>query len=247
MQYNNQSDDQDLVHLLNDLTGMDDNVYPLKQKTRDMNTANRTIWGWIHEAYGGWLYDDSNNTLDFPTATANLVSGQQDYTLPSEALTVRGIEVKTTGGVWQELTAITEEYIRQTFSEKEFMKTPAQPTYYTAYANSIKLYPPANYSQNASIRVSYDRGTINFLSTDTTKTPGFASLFHEAVAYGAAKTFALYKQLPQAGGVMRGGFKTGLNGEWQDWENSIKKYYQERWEEKFPPQISVRDYTRENQ
>lgn len=238
MVYNSNSDNQDLVSLLNDLTGMDNNVYSLQAKTRDMNTANRTIWSWIHEAYGGWLYDDSNNTVDFPTATAAVISGQKDYSLPSESLTVRGVEIKTTGGVWQKLKPITEEQIRDVYSEKQFMSTASQPMYYTPYSNSVRIYPATNYSQASSIRVSYDRGPVNFVSTDTTKTPGFASLFHDAVAYGAGYFFSMYKSIPQA---------PRLQLEWEKWEKRIKSYYQQRWEEMFPPRVMVRDYTRDNQ
>lgn len=238
MQFNSNADEQYLVSLLNDLTGMDNNTYALKAKTRDINTANKTVWSWIHEAYGGWLYDDSNNTTDFPTATASVVANQRDYTLPSELLTVRGVEIKTTGGVWQELRPTTEEKIRDIMSEKQFMITASQPMWYTPYSNSVKIYPATNYSQTSSILISYDRGTSNFASTDTTKTPGFASLFHESLAYGAGYFFSLYKGIPQA---------LRLQLDWEKWEKRIKQYYSERWAEMFPPRIDVIDAVREAQ
>lgn len=238
MVFNSESNNQDLVSLLNDLTGMDNNVYALNAKTRDMNTANRTIWSWIHDAYGGWMYDDSNST-DFPTATATLTSGQQDYTIPSEALTARGIDIKLNGSsVWQKLIPMTEEQIRDIMSEKQFMSTASQPMYYTAYSNSLKLYPAPNYTQSASLRISYDRGSSAFTPTDTTKTPGFASEFHDAVAYGAASIFAKYKGLPQ---------KNDLELEWQKWERRIKSYYSQRWAEMFPARLTVRDSVKEYQ
>lgn len=238
MVFNSEANNQDLVSLLNDLTGMDNNVYTLNAKTRDMNTANRTIWSWIHEAYGGWLYDDSNST-DFPTATATLTSGQQDYTTPSEALTIRGVEVKLNGStVWQKLRPMTEEQIREIMAEKQFMSTSSQPMYYTVYGNSFKLYPAPNYTQSASLRVSYDRGSSAFTPTDTTKTPGFASEFHDAVAIGAGAMFAKYKSIPQ---------KNDLELEWQKCEKKIKSYYSQRWAELFPARISVNDVVREYQ
>lgn len=246
MQYNGNSDEQDLVSLLNDLTGMDNNVYTLKAKTRDMNTANRIIWQWIHEAYGGWLYDDANNTLDFPTATANVVANQRDYTLPSDALTVKGIEIKTTGNIWQELQHVTEEYIRDFMSEKQFMITASQPMYYTAYANSVRIYPATNYAQTSSIRISYDRGATNFTSTDTMKTPGFVSQFHDAVAYGAGVSFAKYKTLPQRQTLQEDwdgdAARTGKSG---GWKKLIQDFYHSRWEDDFPTRITVRDAVRE--
>lgn len=239
MVFNSEANNQDLVSLLNDLTGMDNNVYTLNAKTRDMNTANRTIWSWIHEAYGGWMYDDSNNTTDFPTATAALVSSQRDYGLPSDALTVRGVEVKLNGStVWQKLKPVTEEQIRDIMSEKQWMSTASQPMYYTAYSNSVRIYPAANYAQSASLRISYDRGTTSFTPSDTTKTPGFASEFHDAVAYGAGAMFAKYKGLPQ---------KNDLDLEWQRWEKKIKSYYSQRWAEMFPARLTVTDSVREYQ
>jgi hypothetical protein len=238
MQYNSEATNQDLVSLLNDLTGMDNNVYPLTAKTRDMNRANRQIWSWIHEAYGGWLYDDSNGT-DFPTALTTLTSAQKDYTLPSSALTVRGVEIMLNGStVWQKLFPKTEEQIREIMAEKQFESTSAVPLYYTPYANSFKIYPASNYTQASSLRISYDRGSSAFTTTDTTKTPGFASEFHEAVAVGGGFYFSTYKTIPQ---------KNDLTVQWQDYEKRIKSYYGKRYKELFPSRMTVRDYVSENQ
>lgn len=236
MVFNSNSDNQDLVSLLNDLTGADNNIYPLVAKTRDMNMANRIIWTWIHEAYGGWLYDDGNNTLDFPTAKTTLTTDQKDYQLPSDALTVRGVEVKNQSGVWEKLQPITEEAIRERQAELEFMDVSSQPMYYTPYANSIRIYPASNYTQAASLRVSYDRGTTAFASTDTTKTPGFASEFHEAVAIGGAVFYSMYKTIPQ---------KNDMVALWKDYEKRIKAYYSARYKEMFPPRMYVNDALKE--
>lgn len=236
MQFNSHATNQDLVSLLNDLVGTDENIYPLVAKTRDMNTANRTIWTWIHEAYGGWQYDDANNTSDFPSATASLVSGQKDYGLPSDAMTVRAVEVKNTAGVWNKIQPLTEEQIRDFQAENEFMKTSSQPLYYTIKGNSVNLFPAPNYSQSASLRVSYDRETSAFVSTDTTKTPGFASVFHEAVAYGAGAIFSSYKSIPQM---------VALQNRWLDYEQRIKKFYSNRYHELFPSRMTVVDATEE--
>lgn len=238
MVFNGDTDEQDIVHLLNDLTGMDNGVYTLKAKARDCNTASRVIWSWIHEAYGGWQYDDANNTTDFPTARTSVQANQRDYSLPSELLNVKGIEVKTTGGVWQRLLPVTEEQIRDFMSEVEFMKTASQPMYYTVYSNSVKIYPSTNYTQTDSLRVSYERGATTFASTDTTKTPGFNSQFHDAIAYGAGFFFSRYKTIPQ---------KNDLAMAWMDFEKRIKSYYMQRWAEKFPPRMMVNDVVKEYQ
>lgn len=244
--FNGDTDEQDIVHLMNDLVGSTENTYSLKAKARDCNTASRLIWSWIHEAYGGWEYDDSNNTTDFPIARTNLVASQQDYGLPSDGLTIRGLEVKNAGGTWFPLIAITEEQVRERMAEAQFMSTPSMPTFYVPLANSVKLYPAPNFSQSASLRVTYDRGITAFASTDNTKSPGFNSQFHEAVAYGGALQFAKYKTLPQAGGVLRNGARTGLLGDFYDYEQKIKLFYRSRYQELFPGRITVRDMVREN-
>lgn len=236
MVYNSNADNQDLVSMLNDLTGMDNVVYSLQAKTRDMNRANRSIWTWIHEAYGGWQYDDKNNTTDFPTAKADLVASQADYSIPTEATTVIGVEIKNQGGVWERLQKITIEQIQDGSAEAEFQDTPSQPRWYRPVGNSIKIYPASNYSQSASIRVIYDRETNSFVPGDTTKTPGFDSVFHEAVAIGAGAYFSSYKTIPQM---------QQLQGQWLDYEKRIKEHYSSRFKQLFPPRITVRDAVQE--
>lgn len=250
MQWNGEATNQDIVSLANDLVNMDDIEYPLINKARDANIALREIWTWIHDAYGGWMYDDSNNTTNFPTATAALVASQKDYNLPSEALTVRGVEVQNrNSGVWQKLTPKTEEQIRDIIAEKQFLNVPAQPMYYTPYANSVRIYPASNYAQAASIRVSYDRGVTIFLPTDTTKAPGFNSLFHEAVAFGMAVLYGTRKSIAAVTGTMQGKklIPGGITQKWQRYEMDIKKFYSRRYKQFFPDQISVHDAVREAQ
>ena len=240
MQWNNDANDQDLVHVMNDWSGMDDNIWTLKAKCRDANMANREIWSWIHEAYGGWMYDDGNNTTDFPTATATLVADQKDYQLPSSALTVRGVEIQlNSNNVWTRLFPKTEEEIRDDImAEGQFMRVSSQPRYYTAYGNSIRIYPPANYTKAGAIRVSYERETVAFTPTgNDTRTPGFAPQFHEAVGIGAVKNFSKYKTISQKNDVIT---------EWADYKDRITKFYQSRWKQMFPTNMSVKDAVQES-
>ena len=237
MQYNSGADEQDIVSLTNDLANTDNTVYPLTQKTRAANKTLRKIWSWIFEAYGGWLYDDSNNT-DFPIATTQIVSGQQDYSIPSEALTVNDLEVKDSSGNWYDLKPITSEEIDKLQAEKEFFKTNGLPIYYLMISGSFKLFPTPNYTQAASLRISFDRGATTFTSGDTTKTPGFVSQFHDAVAVGMALEWAREKGLND--------LLQGLYADWRRYELDIKKFYTVRYYEKYPKRIKVLDVVREN-
>ncbi len=249
LQYNSDSDSQDIISVVGDLTNTDTTQYPLKAITRAINKWNKIVWSWIFEAYGGWLYDDANNTTDFPTAVTDLVLNQVDYSLPSTALAVRGVEIKTVGNVWYPLIFLTEEQIRdRNIAEAQFMNVPAQPKFYFPYAGSFKIYPAANYAQASSLRVSFARGSLSFASTDTTKSPGFISEFHEVLPVGAAYEFAARKGLENTedlkeqlfGHFTRSGLIQGTG-----YKDRIKNYYSERYQELFPPRVTVRDYVQE--
>ena len=104
MRYNGDSDKQDLVNLAYDLTNTNVVTYPLQEMTRAANKTLRKVWSWIFSAYGGWLYDDANNTSDFPIAVTNLNASQGDYDLPVGSLDIRGVEILPQNGtVYQRL------------------------------------------------------------------------------------------------------------------------------------------------
>lgn len=238
MVFNGNTDNQDICSLADDMVSTTDNVFPLQQKARFANKSMSTIWQTIFKSYGGWQYDDSNQT-NLPAATTSLVSGQQQYTIPTDAVSVRGLEVKTTGGSWQTLTPITEEQIRgYGLAEAEYLKVPGQPAHYRVMDGIVKLYPAANYSQTASLRMTFDRDMTQFTSTDTTKEPGFMSNFHYGVAIGMAMEFARAKRMEELNGLIQ---------DWQVFLGSVSDYYSARWAEKFPNRITVRDAVRDFQ
>lgn len=210
----------------------------LLEFTAYSNHVLRKIWNDIFNSYGGWQYDDANQT-DLPSAVTTLTSGQVSYALPSEAITVRGIEVKNDGGIWQRLFPKTDEQIRDREATGEFLKTPAQPLYYTLIGKTVKLYPPANYTQASSFKVFFDRGSVAFASTDTTKEPGFASEFHDSVAIGASLEY-MKIMLPESAGTQQ------LRGDYLEAIQNLKKFYQQMFHQMFPPRITVRDSVRDN-
>ena len=76
--------------------------YPLADKTRQMNKWYRTVMGWILKYGGKWIFDDSNYT-DLPYSRANCVTGQKDYTFPTDYVEIEGISYKDSGGIWHKL------------------------------------------------------------------------------------------------------------------------------------------------
>lgn len=232
MQFNGNSDGQDIVSSIGDATGINTTV-EIKQITRAVNRAGRIIWSWIFESYGGWSYDDSNNT-DLPFARTDLVSGQNKYTLPSEALSVQSVEVLNEGGEWSKVMPLPLSYIEQGRSEEEFQDSDGIPQYYSLVSNVIKLYPKPNQSVSNGFRVRIDRGSVAFTSNDTTKSPGFASEFHDAISDGASYFIARNKKLGQLELLFR---------DWSNWEKEIKEYYSQRFAELYPKELKNGDYT----
>ena len=233
MQFNNNSDNQDILSLVGDATGINTTVH-IQEVTRACNRANKMIWSWIFQSYGGWQYDDANQT-NSPFATTALVSGQAKYKLPTEALTINSAELKNENGDWEKLYPRPIRAISDKTSEEEYEDEDGQPRYYALVGEEIKLYPAPDYSQANSIRINFDRGSVSFVSTDTEKDPGFVSEFHEAVADGASCYIAINKKLANV---------QGLREQWFQWEPKIKQFYSERFGEKYPPAFRKGDFTR---
>lgn len=143
----------------------------LKEFTSLNNIGNKQIWHLIHESSGNWQYDDANNT-DLPPATTNIVSGTATYVIPEDALTINRIEIKDSAGTWFKLKPITLEEIP---TEGEFMTDSGTPRYYRALDNVITVYPSPNYDSTDGLKVFYDRGCVDFTTSDTTTKAGFAS------------------------------------------------------------------------
>ena len=236
MVYNGDSNGQDICTLTDDICNTTVTLYPLAEKTRAANKTSKAVWAWIFDAYGGWEYDDSNNTTDLPIALTGLNINQSDYDVPPTALTVRGVEILPFGGtVFQHLKELTEEILTERgISEASLFTASGVPLYYRPIGNSIKLYPSANYTQTGSLRVTFDRGSTSFIPTDTTKQPGFASEFHEIISVGMSLEYARRNALSSLQGIM---------ADYMDFKNRITKYYSSRYQEKFPARITVSDMT----
>ena len=217
--------------------GISGDAQLLKEFTAHVNQINSLVWHWIFMSYGGWEYDDSNQS-DLPIATAGLTADQQTYALPSTALTVRGIEIKDASGVWSEMHPVNEEQIRDLEAVAEFNNDSGIPKYYQLLGSTIKFFPPPNYTQASSLKVYFDRGSVAFASTDEAKTPGFASEYHNAVPVGASLE-ALSIEQPDNTQVQ------WLAKRFAEYEVNIKNYYSRKFQQMFPPKFTVRDQMRQ--
>jgi hypothetical protein len=86
----------------------------------------------------------------------------------------------------------------------EFMNSEGTPKYYDIQSDVLFLYPKPQTGYvtfDEGLKVYFQRASSYFSITDTTKTPGFASIFHRLVARWACYDYALSRQLPIANNI----------------------------------------------
>lgn len=229
MQFNSHATGQDIVSLSNTLCRQSNTTFPLAAKTLHANAAGRLILGEIHDAYGGWRYDDRNQT-DLPVATSNLVSGQSNYALPNDSVGLAAVFVQNENdSEWTKLDPLAFEEIPG--AEPDFEDTDANPRYYRVLNNSLILYPASSYSKASALQIEYDRDISAFATTDTTKSPGFDPMFHEAIPCYVALQFAKTNQLPM---------KDELAADWENWLAKIRAHYARKWRDQYPARFKSR-------
>lgn len=240
MKYNDTTDLQGIIQAEESycelgVAGISGNANLLKEFTRHNNITMSKIWNWIFQSSGSWKYDDDNQT-NLPQATQNLVSGTYKYALPTEALTITGIEyLRELGGTWTRLKPITEQEWKDYWPQGEFGKDSGLPEFYMVKGNTIILDLIPNISVANGLKVYFDRGSVSFASTDTTKTAGFASEFHNAVAVGGSLEW-LKVHKPNSAVLSM------LLADWKQYEQDIKDFYSQRLKDykpaRFTPQIT---------
>ncbi len=164
-------------------TGISSNTNNLYDFTSYCNATLRSLWHTSFLKCGNWLYEDNNQT-DLPQSTTDLVSGRATYALPSEALTIRRVEVQDSAGIWTELSPLSLKEIPNAVDE--FAKNDSQPLWYRLVGNTMELFPASNYGATDGLKVYYDRGSVAFAYNDTTKAPGIASEYHDLIPMGAS-------------------------------------------------------------
>lgn len=197
------------------------NTTKLKEFTNNVNTTMRRIWHKIFMSSGQWIYDDSNQS-DLPQATTNLILGQSLYALPSDALTVKRVEYKDETGIWSEIHPFTLEDIPG--AVEEYYKENANPVRYRLLDDTIELFPASDVNVTGGLKIYFERGSVSFVSTDTTKAPGFVSEYHDLVSIGASLEW-LKIHLPTDGTTAQ------LKEDYIVGMDNLSKYYNRRFKD----------------
>lgn len=244
MQFNGEATNQDLCSLSEKLSKTNSSSFSIKDKVLYANMGLREIWSWIFDAYGGWHYDDLNNTTE-PEATTSLNANQVQYTLPLDSAHLMGMAYKDTSGAWHRILPITLEQIQEKCAESEFMNIAGNPEFYRPLADGFKIYPSSSFTQSASLKIYISRDVSTFITTDTIKAPGFASEFHEAIAVYMALKVSKINKLPQLKELKidwdGNEDETGKEG---GFKLRIKSFYGNRFRQLFPPRMRTGDPVR---
>lgn len=185
-----------IVQEIDFLVNSDTNTYPIADKTRNINRAMDKVVSLIFGSDGVWDWDDSNQT-DLPIATTSLVSGQVDYSFAVSHLKIARVLAKDGGGQWRILQPfdITEDIGKLYLLGQPSSGTPIG---YDKKANSIFLYPTPDYNSSGGLKIYFQRPSTYFTTADTTKEPGFASIYHRYLSYSAAYDYAVAMGLAKA-------------------------------------------------
>lgn len=213
MVFSDSSTEQGIVEEARWLVGANSTSYPINDLTRNVNRWFDRAVSLIFRSGGRWQFDDSNYT-DLPVATTGLVSAQQDYTLEVSHLRIERVEIKDESGNWSKLMPFDKKDVDGALDE--FEKTDGLPRYYDVVGNSIFLYPAPDYTQASSLKVHFQRKGSYFSTSDTTKVPGFAEIFHRYLSLGAAYDYALKNNVAN---------RNQLREEISGMEGEIKGFY----------------------
>lgn len=204
------------------------NTVLLKETTRNVNKRNSTVWSWIFFSYGGWQFDDSNQT-DLPYASDTLTINKRSYANAAGAAALKGVAYKDSSGYFQPLIAVTHEELNQAgYTIDSFMPTAGTPRYYMPVGTSTYIFPASDTTRSLGFKQYFDRGTVAFTSASTTQTPGFNAEFHEALVVGGTLDWYLAHKTNDRGAIQE------YRLEWQDYERRIKKFYCQQYEQLYP-------------
>lgn len=202
------------------------NATRLAQWTGSINLALDKVFHTIFKADGRWQFDDSNHTT-YPILTGNLVDGQRDYSFTADSdsnliLDIARVFVRTST-----TTPYFEIYPVDVQSDEEGkisqfvdgLNTEGTPYTYDKTATGLFLDPIPSADVSAGLKVYVSREGSYFLTSDTTKKPGFAGLYHEYLVLEPAYRYARARGLKN---------QETLKRDYLEMEKAITQFYSKR-------------------
>jgi hypothetical protein len=234
IQYNDVTNKRGLLQKIERLCKLGDgkitgNTTLLKEFTAMVNDALDKTFSIIFKANGKWQFDDSNHT-DYPFITTALVASQRDYTFTTDEqgnliLDVYKVMIKDENGIYFELEPVDQQSDEDMAGFYSGLNATGTPSRYDKTANGIFLDCIPSYSVANGLKVFINREGSYFTTSDTTKMPGFAGLFHVYLALYASYEYAMTNSLANKDEIFR---------DMQIMEADIKKHYRDRSRDEVP-------------
>jgi len=180
------------------------NTSLLQTFTALINRAYDKTAGIILQFQSDWEWDDTNYGAN-PIGTTNLTDGQSSVQIVSALsganiatfLRIIKVQIKDQNGYYQNLLPIDENQSDTPLST--VYQTAGFPRYYREVGATLELYPSVSQSYVTlalGFRIYYQRAENNFVSNDTTKQPGFPSIYHRILSLQSSEDYAASKNMP---------------------------------------------------
>lgn len=197
----------------------------LAQWTADVNLALDKAFAIIFRADGTWQFDDSNHTT-YPTITTNLVDGQRAYDFIEDSAGNLLLEI---GDVYilndtryEKIEPIDETNDSGFYDGANAEGTPYR---YGKKGSGIFLDPIPSANVTAGLKVEVSREGSYFTTSDSTKSPGIAGLFHDYLYVEPCFNYAVDNSLASV---------QGLQLRKMQLEHDLKAFYGKRSKDEAP-------------
>lgn len=176
---------QDIDFILFGSSAVFNTDYPLADRVRNINIVWDEAIAELYKADPNHKWDDTTNT-DLPFATLALTANLDHYTLLDSALVIHRVRMMDKSGVLKTLIPV----LRSELTDDELNST-GEPSKYYKIGGVVFPVPVPDYGATGGVELEFQRGANHFTAADTTKSPGFASQFHEFLSVGAALRYAI--------------------------------------------------------
>jgi hypothetical protein len=180
--------------LINYLCDTSDTQFTAANKLILFNSSYERVAGWLINADGTAQFDDTNYS-NFPVGTYTMVAGQGKYSFNDKFLQFQDAQVKDAGGSFNIIKPIDQSEFGD-IPLREAFKTDGLPIYYDKLSDdTIELFPAPSAGACtliSGLRIYFKRTASIFSSSDWstgTSVPGFASPYHEILAYMVAVVY----------------------------------------------------------
>lgn len=160
--------------------------FPNTDIDRYLNQYYQRVIGWILSSMDGWEINEEEST-------ATIAANQAEYSLPTDILTIKRVEITYDGTNWDKVRKfdVAERALAtdSTSITNDFDNTdPYYEIRNTTGVGYLKLYPVPTAQVVSGLKIWYEKKPANL--TETTDVPIFQEAFHGVLSTGAAYEFA---------------------------------------------------------